>query len=35
MDSAHSTTGNVSSKQLPRERHQISQLVEQVRFDLH
>lgn len=33
MDSTQSTTGDVSSKQLPRARDQISQLVEQFRLD--
>ena len=34
MDSTQSTAGDVSSKQLPRARDQISQLVEQFRLDL-
>ena len=34
MDSTQSNTGDVSSKQLPRARDQISQLVEQFRSDL-
>lgn len=35
MDSTQFTTGVVSPKQLPRARDQISQLVEQIRLDLH
>ena len=35
MDSTQSTADDVSSKQLPRARDQISQLVEQLRLDLH
>ena len=35
MDSTQSTTGDVSSKQLPRARDQISQLVEQFHLNLH
>ena len=35
MVSTQSTTGDVSSKQLPRARDQISQLVEQFRLDLY
>ena len=35
MDSTQSTTDDVSSKQLPRTRDQISQLVDQLRLDLH
>ncbi len=34
MDSTYSTTGDVSSKQLPRARDQISQLVQQLRLDV-
>ena len=34
MDSTQSITGDVSPKQLPRSRHQISQLVERFRLDL-
>lgn len=35
MDSTQSTTGDISSIQLPRPRDQISQLVELFRLDLH
>ena len=35
MDSTQSTTGDISSTQLPRPRDQISQLVELFRLDLH
>ena len=35
MDSTPFTTGVVSPKPLPRARDQISQLVEQIRSDLH
>ena len=35
MDSTQSTTGDVSSKQLPWPRDQISQLVLQIRLDQH
>ncbi len=33
MDGIYSTTSDVSSKQLPWSRDQISQLVERLRFD--
>ena len=34
MDSTYSTTGDVSSKQLPWTRDKISQVVQQLRWDV-